>query len=921
MATSVTPERSRHRTRLLGAVATLALLTALVQGTEAYAQTLNERLSNRASQSKSRLAVEAKEIVYDNDSERVEARGDVQLYYDNRVLEADRVIYDRKTKRVFAEGNARLKEPNGQVLYSDRFELTDDFRDGFIDSLRVVSTDNQRITAARGERTDGETTVFEKGTYTACLPCKDNPERPPLWQVKAARIIAKNSEQMIYYEDARLEFFGVPLAYIPYFSAPDPTVTRKSGFLQPRYIRKASLGYGVQIPYYWAPAPHYDVLFTISPLSKQGVLSEVEWRHRLETGVYNIRAAGIFQADPKAFLAGPFGPNRPNFGPLSFSPAVGGIPAGSAMDLTAYPADLRRFRGSVESTGKFLINDKWTFGWDVALQTDRFFFNNYRVRSESIQTNFFRESISNIYLRGKTDKAFFDLNTFYFQSLSAFDLQKQIPVVHPVLDYNRRFQPDVIGGELSFDLNATFLSREAADYVGLPPADQRFAYNNKTPAGARFISNSAQPYNYLIGVQNVGLGFGCGPSAFGLNDNYTRTNCLLRGIAGTSSRVSAVLGWRRSFIDPLGQVWTPFANAQFDVLSHNLQTGNIAGDPGRFFGDRIYGNDKQLNFIGQSETSFRAMPAVGLEYRYPLIAGSSFGSHLFEPIAQIVVRPNEERIGRNPNEDSQSLIFSDANLFSQNKFSGYDRVEGGIRANVGAQYTLNLTTGGYINALVGQSHHLGGRNSYSTYDQLNTGSDSGLDKRSSDFVSRLTVAPVRNMTLTARGRFDETTMKLRRLEIGGTLQAGPLWANVLYARQDPQPELGFVRRREGVAVSGRVQLPNNWFVSGSVLLDLDRYLFDRDTVVNAQLNPSADPTQRITKFNNSPFRPASVGLGFGYIDECTTFTVNYSRAVGDNVGTVRTTNSTFMLRLELRHLGQANYRYTTNTTSPGDAIR
>ena len=40
---------------------------------------------------------------------------------------------------------------------------------------------------------------------------------------------------MIYFEDARLEFFGVPLAYIPYFSAPDPTVKRKTGFLIPTF--------------------------------------------------------------------------------------------------------------------------------------------------------------------------------------------------------------------------------------------------------------------------------------------------------------------------------------------------------------------------------------------------------------------------------------------------------------------------------------------------------------------------------------------------------------------------------------------------------------------------------------------------------------------------------------------------------------
>jgi LPS-assembly protein len=693
-------------------------------------------------------------------------------------------------------------------------------------------------------------------------------------------------------------------------------VSRKSGVLTPRYIRKASLGYGVQLPLYWAPAPHYDVLWTVTPFTKQGVLNQAEWRHRLETGVYNIRAAGIFQSNPKAFLPGPFGPNEAVIGP--------GALKGAAVSLTDYPADLRRFRGSVETTGKFLLNDKWTLGWDVALQTDRFFFSNYRVKSESITTNYFREAISSVYLQGKTDKAFFDLSSFYFQTLSSFDLQKQLPVVHPVLDYNRRFQPDVIGGELTLDLNVTSLSRDSADYVGLPPVGQRYAYNNKTPWGpnnARFIASSNPLFNYLIGQQLYTLGYGCAPTVAGGQNNYTRANCLLRGMAGNSTRASAQLGWRRSFIDPLGQVWTPFLSAQVDVLSHQLNTSRTAGDPYRVFGDQIYGNDKQTNFIGGGETSVRAMPAVGVDYRYPLIASSSFGSHLFEPIAQLVVRPNEQRIGRNPNEDAQSLVFSDANVFSINKFSGYDRVEGGIRANVGAQYTLNLNGGGYANALLGQSYQLGGRNSYSVMDQVNTGSDSGLDKRRSDYVSRFTFAPSRNLSFTARGRFDEESLKLRRLEVSGTFSSGPVSANVLYARQDAQPDLGYVRRREGVSVAGKVQLPNNWFVSGSVLLDLDRYLLDRDVVINAQIAPIIDPTQRLLRYNNSPLRPTSVGLGFGYIDECTTFTVNYIRDTADNVGAVRTTNTTVLFRLELKNLGQAGYRYTSSTTGAGDAIR
>ncbi len=905
--TSLAPSR---KSRLLSAVAGSVFLAVLGQAfcTPVLSQTLNDQLNQRANQQKSRLLVDAREIVYNNDKNLVEARGDVQLYYQGRILEADRVTYDRNTKRVYAEGNAKLVEANGNTIYSDRFELTDDFKDGFIDSLRVVSPDKQRISAARGERTDGETTVFERGTYTACETCKDNPEKPPLWQIKAARIIAKNSEQMIYYEDARLEFFGLPLAYIPFFSAPDPTVTRKSGILTPRYSRSSALGYRFSLPIYWAPAPHFDLLWTPSALSRQGVLNEVEWRHRLETGVYNIRAAGIFQAEPGAFLPGPIGPNRVD---ASTARLVGGVP-----DLSTGRQDKRVFRGSIETTGQFLINKNWKFGWDVALFSDKYFVGNYRVKSESLQLNYFKESISSVYLRGQTERSFFDASASYVQGLTQSDWQKQLPVVHPTIDYNRRFQPGgALGGELAVDVNITSLSREVADYVPLPPS----------AGGLRFGSSSRSPSSWFGGSPL--FRYRLGGAEFGVYQAcvlYQRSDCLLRGAAGNMNRASAVISWRRTFIDPLGQAWTPFVSAQLDVLNRTLDTSSNSGDPYRLNGNRIFGNDKQSNFLSSSDTSVRAMPSVGVEYRYPFVATTSWGTHLFEPIAQIIASPNEQKIGRLPNEDSQSLVFSDSNLFSLNRFSGYDRAEGGVRANVGAQFTTTFADGGYLNALVGQSYHLAGRNSFTGdairgTDIVNAGLNSGLDKNRSDYVARFAFTPNKQMSFIARGRFDDESLKLQRLEMSAVATVGNLTSSILYARQEAQPDLGFVRRREGLAFTNTFKLPNNWYTTGSIVLDLDRYTYDRDYA--AYLLANGNTTNQSLKYNNSPFRLTSYSMGIGYVDECTTFSVTYSRALAESVGTAKTTSSTVFFRLELKHLGQLNYRQTTNPSAAVDGTR
>ena len=249
------------------------------------------------------MLVQATEIKYDYTNNTVAAVGNVQIYYNGATIEADEVTYDQKTKRLRAQGNVRLTEADGKITYGQLIDLTDDYRDGFVDSLRLETTDDTRFAAQRADRTQGNYTVLQNGVYTACEPCKNDPKKPPLWQVQAARIIHDQTEKMLYFEDARVEFFGVPLAWVPFMSAPDPTVKRKSGFLFPTVSDTTQYGFGVEVPYYWALAPNYDVTVSTMATTRQGELFQGEWRHRLMDGAYSIKAAGIFQQDPGYFAS------------------------------------------------------------------------------------------------------------------------------------------------------------------------------------------------------------------------------------------------------------------------------------------------------------------------------------------------------------------------------------------------------------------------------------------------------------------------------------------------------------------------------------------------------------------------------------------------------------------------------------------
>jgi LPS-assembly protein len=760
------------------------------------------------------MLVQAREINYDYNNHKVSAVGGVQIYYGGSTIEADRVIYDQTNKRLRAEGNVRLTEDSGNVTYGDVMDLTDDYRDGFVDSLRLDTPDETRMAATRADRSQGNYTVFHDGVYTACKPCADNPKKPPLWQVKAARVIHDQNEKMIYFEDAKLEFFGMPMAWLPYFSAPDPTVKRKTGFLMPTPGSSSIFGQSLEIPYYWALAPNYDATFSPQITTKQGVLLQGEFRQRTATGQYDIRAAGIRQLDKNYFISG-------------------GTPGPGYRD----------FRGSLESSGQFALNKNWLWGWDGVLLSDKQFLRDYNPRLSAYRfTDPFAQiansANSQLYITGQGNRSFFDARTIYYLGFSPADVQSQIAVVHPVIDYNYIFDRPIAGGQLGYNINFTSLSRQQANFDAI---------------GQAAVLANATGLNACTQTADAAL--------------RNSANCVLRGVPGTYNRFSAEMEWKRSITDGLGQVFTPFAKVRVDASA-----AHVANDPG------------VSNFVNTGDNNLvRAMPTIGLEYRYPFISTHSWGTQTIEPIAQVIARPNETQISRWQNEDAQTLVFDDSNLFRVDKFSGYDRVEGGGRANYGAQYTAQFNQGGFVNVLFGQSYQLFGQNSFAQMSTTNTGLNSGLDTRASDYVARASYAPNGTYKLTSRFRFDKDDFTLQRAEYEVAANFNRWSTSLLYGDYAAQPLLGYTDRRQGLLGTGSVKLDANWLLRASALYDV-----------------------RAAKFTTNM-------IGLGYMDDCFILALNYITNYSYGTGTA-VLNHTVMLQLSLRTLGGTTVSQATNAS-------
>lgn len=718
--------------RLLCGVA-VTILVFLPAG--AVAQFLNDTsLTGMISGAKTpnpdaKMMVEADTVAYDMDADSITATGRVVIYYLDHVVVADEVNVNRKTRKVTAIGHVEMTDPTGNVVRGDRVNLDDDLANGVIEGLELVTSERIAFTARNATRADGDITTLNEGVYLPCVDCNGVKGKKPIWQIRANRILHKQKDQTIVFENATFEFLGVPLAWVPVLSQPDPSVQQKTGVLMPSAKRSKTLGYSVTVPYYVALDPSYGLTLTPSVYSRQGLLFSGEWRQRLDSGQYSVTLSGIHQSDRGAF-------------------------SGTSGD--------ELWRGSVESSGNFTINPHWSWGWNVAVASDTTFMKDYDRKSGNSDV-----AVNNLYLTGVRDRNRFDMAAYGFfvqqddsrtSTLAQdHDLQEKQPYVYPVIDHKIYAKDPIWGGEASLTTNFTNITRTKDDI-------------------------------YQIDMNGNGI--------FDAGDK-TRT----RAAAGTFDRLSIDAMWRRRMIDQTGGALTPFLY---------------------FRGDAIFSDPHNSSVLPETSSGLfgRAMPAAGLEYSYPVAITSPIGNQIIEPIAQLIVRPNETEATYIPNEDAQSLVFDANSLFDYDKFSGYDRVEGGTRANIGVRYSGSFSHGFGVSGTFGQSFQLAGLNSFAKATSYDTGAYSGLESDASDYVAGLSLSTKTGFLASSGVRFDNDNFEVNRFDTQILGIGGPLTAALTYAFIREQPDLGITDNRSELQAAASLRLSENWRVFGSSRYDL-----------------------------------------------------------------------------------------------------
>jgi LPS-assembly protein len=368
------------------------------------------------------VVLTADEISYASEAAVVTARGNVELSQGERTLFTDLISYDIEAGTVRALGNIILLEPGGEAVFADALDLDDELRNGFVSGIGVLLADDTRLAAVGGVRRDGERTTLDRAVYSPCEVCAG--DRAPLWQIKAERVVHDTSNKTVAYRNARLELFGVPVLYTPYFYHPDPTVESRSGFLAPSFGTNSELGLTVETPFLIDIAQNRDLV--LSPLFSTDANTLLAARYR------DLERFGLTDIQ----------------GSVTYTDAAGKRDADGDLE----PRSGNEVRGHIDAGGRYTLSETDRAGFDLRLVSDDSFLRRYDISNNDVLEN--RAFVERFGARSYTA-----LNVYGFQSLREQDDQDEIPLVLPLAEARAYGPRDRFGGRLDFDTSVLGLRR------------------------------------------------------------------------------------------------------------------------------------------------------------------------------------------------------------------------------------------------------------------------------------------------------------------------------------------------------------------------------------------------------------------------------------------------------------------------------
>ena len=330
----------------------------------------------------------------------------------------------------------------------------------------------------------------------------------------------------------------------------------------------------------------------------------------------------------------------------------------------------------------------------------------------------------------------------------------------------------------------------------------------------------------------------------------TESRTIARSHGLDTQRLSTEANWRRDDVTAPGIVITSQALARIDAYAAN-------------------------NYNGEDPTATRPYAQGQMTVHWPFVSLAENGQKFIEPIVQLTAAPRLPRDDEDiPNEDSVGLEFDTSNLFSSNRYSGYDRLDGGQRVAYGLRGGWTGDRGATVTANAGQSYDFAENPNYLV--------GSGLEEQLSDYVGSLNVVLPGIADATYNMRLNHEDLDPHEHDLRATL--GPSWlhgsVSYLYINQNTTDGLS-ASLREELGVGAYWKFTDYWSIATSHTHNL-----------------------------RSDGGALATNLALTYKDECMTFSLNAQRDYLSRTGL--SSGDSIFFRIVFRNLGE----FESPTISP-----
>ena len=263
------------------------------------------------------IYIEGDKVVYNQSTDILQTFGKTFIRIEDKYyLYSNNLIYNRKSQKIFTDKETIIKDKKknvfnleksfvfdivNEVISAEKTNIIDnnnneynfekskidlknnaiagkEIKINFMDSY-FGNAENDPILKGRGATSDEEKTKIYKVAFTTC---DTKNKKCPDWELQSEEFIHDKKNKVFEYKNSWLKIFDKKIFYFPFFSHPDPTVKRKSGFLTPLYGSSNEFGSWVNIPYFKVINEEKDITFNPRVYADDKFILQSEYRQAFE---------------------------------------------------------------------------------------------------------------------------------------------------------------------------------------------------------------------------------------------------------------------------------------------------------------------------------------------------------------------------------------------------------------------------------------------------------------------------------------------------------------------------------------------------------------------------------------------------------------------------------------------------------------